>query len=79
VTTGEDIPIHPPVPSIPVAGLRSRLGGLIDTDGSGLELDGGTGNDAGSEDVVWTTVLGEGGDGRVCAVPRPLSAPGDGG
>lgn len=41
VALGQDVPVHPPLLGLPVAGLGGGLGWLVDAHGAALQLHGG--------------------------------------
>jgi hypothetical protein len=58
VSPREHIPIHPPLPSVPISGLGGGLGGLVDADDSRLELKRGAGDEGSIEDITFRANVG---------------------
>ena len=58
VAAGEDVPVHFPLPGVPVSGLGGVLGGLVDAHGAARELDRGARDDIGVKGLVGFAVGG---------------------
>lgn len=69
VALGQDIPVHPPLLGLPVAGLRRGLGGHVDAYRTRLQLHGSPGEDSCGEGVARLgaveDTLGDGGERAV--------------